>query len=75
MNSIQEFFVCDSCENKDFKLVYNFSLLFHGVNFSDDLIYDKIIAERYQCTQCHKTFSKDQIEIGLAELKRKQKTK
>jgi hypothetical protein len=73
MDSIQGFFVCDNCNNKDFKLVYNFSLLFHGVNFSDDLIYDKIIDERYQCTQCRKTFSKDQIEKGLAELKRKQK--
>jgi transposase-like protein len=73
MNSIREFFVCDSCNNKDFKLVYNFSLLFHGVNFSNDLIYDKIIDERYQCTQCRKTFSKVQVEEGLAEVKRKQK--
>ncbi len=75
MSAIQDFFVCDECDNKDFKLVYNFSLLFHGVNFSDDLIYDKIIDERYQCTQCRKTFSKDQIETGLAELKRKHKKK
>jgi len=75
MNSIQEFFVCDNCENKDFKLVYNFSLLFHGVNFSDDLIYDKLIDERYQCTKCRKTFSKKEIEEGLAELKRKHKNK
>ena len=75
MNSIQDFFVCDECENKNFKLVYNFSLLFHGVNFSDDLIYDKIIDEKYQCTQCLKTFSKDQIETGLAGLKRKHKKK
>ena len=75
MNSIQDFFVCDECENKNFKLIYNFSLLFHGVNFSDDLIYDKIIDEKYQCTQCLKTFSKDQIETGLAGLKRKHKKK
>ncbi|HDZ24050.1 MAG TPA: hypothetical protein ENH70_05875 [Desulfobacteraceae bacterium] len=75
MNSIQDFFVCDECSNKDFKLVYNFSLLFHGVNFSDDLIYDKIIDELYQCTKCRKTFTKKEIEEGLAKLKRKHKEK
>ncbi len=75
MDSIQDFFVCDNCENKDFKRVYNFSLLFHGVNFSDELIYDKIIDERYQCTKCNKTFTKKQIEEGLVKLKRKHKNR
>lgn len=75
MDFIQDFFVCDNCENKDFKLVYNFSLLFHGVNFADELIYDKIINEQYQCTKCSKTFTKQQIEEGLAQLKRKHKKK
>lgn len=75
MDLIQEFFVCDNCENKDFKLVYNFSLLFHGVNFADELIYDKLINEYYQCTKCLKTFTKQQIEEGLAKLKRKHKKK
>ena len=73
MKEIQEFFMCDSCKNKDFKLVYNFSMRFHRVNFSDDLIYDRCTDEIYQCTECNKTFSKKQIEEGLTEIKRKRK--
>jgi len=74
MDDTQDYFLCDSCENRDFKLIYRFSLRFHGVNFSDDLIYDKLIDEMYQCTKCQKTFTKTQIEEGLAELKRLRKT-
>jgi len=73
MNYIEEYFLCDSCQNKDFKRIYNFSLLFHGVNFSDDLIYDKLTDEIYQCTKCNKTFTKDQIEQGLAIIKVRQR--
>ena len=73
MNDILDFFVCDGCANKDFNPVYNFCLRFHGVNFSDDLIYDKIEEERYQCTKCQKTFTKNQVEEGLAKLRRKRK--
>ncbi len=73
MGEIQDFFLCDACNNKDFNLVYNFSLRFHTVNFSDDLIYDKLIDERYQCTKCKKTFTKKEIEEGLSELKRRRK--
>lgn len=68
--NIQDYFVCDSCAGKDFKLVYNFSLRFHGVNFSDELIYDKLIEEIYQCTRCQKTFTKAEIEEGLARIKK-----
>jgi len=75
MNHIQEYFLCNSCQNKDFKRIYNFSLLFHGVNFSDDLIYDKLTDEIYQCTKCSKTFTKSQIEEGLAEIKGRHKEK
>jgi len=70
MNVTQDYFLCDSCSNKDFKLIYNFSLRFHGVNFSDDLIYDKLSEEMYQCTKCQKTFTKNQIEEGLNKLKK-----
>jgi hypothetical protein len=69
MEPIQVFFLCDSCRNRDFKLVYNFSVRFHGVNFADDLIYDKVYEESYECTQCHKTFTRRQVEDGLNELK------
>ena len=75
MTEIQDYFLCENCANKDFKLVYNFSLRFHSVNFSDDLIYDRLIEEIYRCTQCDKVYSKKQIEAGLAEFKRKRKGK
>ncbi|MFO7598354.1 MAG: hypothetical protein R6X27_00920 [Candidatus Desulfacyla sp.] len=73
MDDILDFFVCDACSNKDFNLIYNFCLRFHGVNFSDDLIYDKIIEERYQCTSCKKTFTKKQVEEALSMLRKKRK--
>jgi len=69
MDDILDFFVCDACSNKDFSIVYNFSLRFHGVNFSDDLIYDKIVEERYQCTACKKTFSQKEVADALSRLR------
>ena len=73
MEEIHEYFSCDSCANKDFKCIYNFSLRFHGVNFSDDLIYDQLIDEVYQCTKCHRTFTKKQIEERLGEIKKRRR--
>ena len=73
MDDILDFYVCDNCSNKNFNLVYNFCLRFHGVNFSDDLIYDKIIEERYQCTKCQKTFTKKEVEEGLSKIRRERK--
>ncbi len=75
MDFIQDYFLCDGCQSKEFKRIYNFSLRFHGVNFSDELIYDKITDEVYQCTKCNKTFTIDEIEEGLAEIKRLGKSK
>lgn len=66
-----EHFMCDECKCKDFKRIYNFSLRFHGVNFSDDLIYDRSAEEIYQCTNCKKRFTANEIEEGLTELKQK----
>lgn len=73
MDDIKDYFVCDSCENKDFRLVYNFSLQFHGVNFSDDLMYDRLTEEKYECTECKKAYTRQQIEEALGELKRRRK--
>lgn len=73
MEVIHDYFLCDACECKDFKRVYNFSLRFHGVNFSDDLIYDRLTDEIYQCVQCNRTFTKDQIEEGLQKIKNRHK--
>ena len=75
MNVIHEYFSCDACECRNFKRIYNFSLRFHGINFSDDLIYDKIVDEIYQCTECNRTFTMDQIEEGLQKIKQKHKNK
>jgi len=74
MDDIQDYFLCDNCANKDFKLVYNFSLRFHKVNFSDNFIYDKLTNEMYQCIKCRKIFTKKQIEDGLDELKKRRKS-
>jgi hypothetical protein len=75
MEYIRDYFLCDGCQNKDFKRIYTFSLRFHGINFSDDLIYDSLTDEMYQCTTCHKIFTKDQIDEGLMEIKAKHKMK
>ena len=71
MEGFKVFFLCDNCTNKNFKRIFNFSLLFHGVNFSNDLIYDELIEETYQCTKCQKVYTKKQIDDGLNNLKKK----
>ncbi len=70
MEDIIEYFQCDKCKGKDFKKIYNFSMRFRKVNFSDNLVYDKIVEEIYQCTNCLKRFSAKDIEKGLQEIKR-----
>jgi hypothetical protein len=75
MDFSQDYFLCDSCQNKDFTRIYKFSISFHGVNFSDELIYDEVTDEIYECTKCNKSFTVDQIKEGLAETKKRRKTK
>jgi hypothetical protein len=73
MDIVQEYFVCDSCRNRNFTRIYNFSMRFYTVNFSDELVYDKLTDEIYQCTQCSKTFTREQIDEGLAEFRKKRR--
>ena len=73
MEIVHEFFQCDDCEEKDFKRIYNFSLRFHSVNFSDSLVYDRLTDEIYQCVGCKKRYSLEQIEAGLEKIKNKHK--
>ena len=73
MDVIQEYFTCDQCDCKDFKLIYNFSLKFHNINFSDDLIYDRTVDKIYQCVNCNKTYSTIQVEERLQAIKVKRK--
>ncbi len=75
MEIIQEYFLCDDCQNKDFRLIYNFKIKFHGVNFSEDLIYDKLTDELFQCTKCKKTYTRDQVDGVLNEIKQKRRGK
>jgi hypothetical protein len=75
MKTIHEYFLCEACECRDFKRIYNFSLIFHGVNFSDDPVYDKITDEIYKCVKCSKTYTKDQIEEGIQSIKAKNKNR
>jgi len=73
MDVIEDFFLCDKCENRDFKRIYNFSVRFHGVNFADELIYDKLTNETYQCTKCRKIFTIHQIDERMNEFKIRRK--
>ena len=61
MDIIKEYILCDNCKNNNFIRIYNFSVQFRRVNFSDDVLYDEVTEEIYQCTHCQKTFSKQQI--------------
>jgi hypothetical protein len=75
MDSVRDYFLCSKCQNKDFQRIYNFSIRFHGVNFSDELMYDKLTDEILQCTTCGKTFTTDQVERKLAEFRKRRKSR
>ena len=66
MDVVRDYFVCRECQNRDFKQIFN---------FSDELIYDRLAEEKYQCTQCKKTFTITEIEEGLNLLKKNRKRK
>lgn len=68
MDIIKNYFLCDKCKGKNFIRIYNFSVQFRRVNFSDDLLYDEVTGEVFQCTHCMETFSKHQIETKLKEM-------
>lgn len=73
MDVIQDFFCCSDCRNMNFRQVYSFSIVFHTVNFSDELIYDRLANESYECTQCGKIYSKEQVEEKLREFKQERR--
>ena len=68
MDGISDYFSCDGCNNRNFVRIYNFSVRFRTVNFSDELMYDEVVEELYQCTQCQKTFRRHQIDSRLREV-------
>ncbi len=69
MEFIDQYVQCDKCQNKDFKPIYEFAIRCHGVNFSDELMYDEMKTEKYQCTKCSKTFTKGEMRARIDELK------
>ncbi len=73
MEFIDHYVQCDKCHNKDFKPIYRFSIRCHGVNFSDELMYDEMKNEIYQCTKCHKTFTRKEMQARIEELKSRSK--
>ena len=75
MDSFQDYFLCDGCRNKNFVRIYHFSMRFYPVNFSDELVYEKLTEESYQCTGCNKIFTGEQIDKTLAEFKKVRKVK
>ncbi len=74
MDAIRDFFSCSACRCRTFRQVYSFSIVFHTVNFSDDLIYDRVTEESFECTQCGKIYSKKEVEESLREFKRKRRS-
>jgi hypothetical protein len=68
MDVVSDYFLCDECENKDFVRIYNFSVRFRTVNFSDEMMYDEIVEESYQCTKCKKIFPKRHVDKRLKEM-------
>lgn len=68
MDSIKDYFLCDKCQGKDFVRLHNFSVSFRTVNFSDNLVHDEVKEEIYRCTQCQKTFTKNQIDARVKEM-------
>jgi DNA-directed RNA polymerase subunit RPC12/RpoP len=75
MDDIKEYFLCDACQNKDFTKIYNFSMIFYTVNFSDDLVYERLAEESYQCTRCSKIFTQKNIEKSLNSFKKLRKAR
>jgi len=68
MDDIKDYLLCDNCKNKNFLRIHNFALKFRKVNFSDDVLYDEVSEDLYQCTHCKKTFTKHQIDERLKEM-------
>lgn len=66
-----EHFRCKNCGNIEFRPIFTFSLRFYTVNFSDDLIYEHVNKETFECTKCNAKYTKDEINQGLGELKKK----
>ncbi len=68
---LSETFLCNECRGKYFIKVYTFSIRFKEVDFSDDLIYDKLEDERYMCGACRATYSQTEVEETLRRAKRR----
>jgi hypothetical protein len=75
MDVMRDFFCCETCQSKAFRQVYTFSMVFQTVNFSDDLIYDRLTEESYECAQCGKIYSKEQVEERLREFKQNRRSR
>jgi len=73
MEEVKEYFTCDKCGGRDFFPRYSFSITLKKVNFSDDLIYDRLTEECYECKGCGECISESQISDGIREIKRKHK--
>jgi hypothetical protein len=70
MDVIQDVFCCGACHNVNFRQIYTFSIVFQTVNFSDELIYDKLTRESYECTQCGKIYPMEEVEERMREFKK-----
>ena len=75
MDVIQDVFCCSACQNASFRQIYGFSIVFHKVNFTDELIYDRVTRQSYECTKCGRIFPSEEIEEKLREFKKERRGK
>ena len=61
-------FVCKSCKSADFNKIYNFSVDFKNVNFSDSLIYDINPKCVYVCIECGERYSYEYIQESIQRI-------
>jgi len=61
-------FRCTECGYGRFKKFYTFNIDFRNVNFTDEIIYDIVNEEYYQCTECDAVYTKKEIEKILKSI-------
>jgi len=72
-DTFKEEFTCVHCKHTRFSREYIFFMRFQEVDFSDDLVYDRVTEEIYMCQKCGKRTSLEDIKQGLRDIKAKHK--
>jgi hypothetical protein len=73
VEEVKEYFTCDKCGSQNFFTRNSFAILLKKVNFSEDLVYDHITEECYECKECGECINRGDIDDAIREIKRKYK--